>query len=102
MEDMLEFSAEEMPKNWNGMYWQAYKFVVQMVFQEAGFMDIAEGTIDESKRSDSECEEKFNKNQTKIMRLIGTTVPSKILHQIRDKITGTKIWEALYDLFEQG
>ncbi|POM58852.1 LOW QUALITY PROTEIN: Multidrug resistance protein ABC Superfamily [Phytophthora palmivora] len=71
----------------------AYKFVVQIVFQEAGFMDIVEGTIDESNRSDSEREEKFNKNQTKIMRLIGTTV--------RDKITGTEIWEALYDLFEQ-
>ncbi|KAG3108630.1 hypothetical protein PI124_g17938 [Phytophthora idaei] len=47
-----------------------------------------------------ESEEEFDLNQTKIMRIIGMSVPSEILHQIRDKTTGTEMWAALRDLFE--
>jgi hypothetical protein len=73
---------------------------MQMVFREAKRMDIAEGTITRSMLSDAESEEKFDKKQTKIMRLIRMSVPSEILHQIRDKLTGTEMWAPLCDLFE--
>ncbi|EGZ07627.1 hypothetical protein PHYSODRAFT_529436 [Phytophthora sojae] len=100
MADQLKFTSEGVPKNWKGKDWQAYKFAMQMVFREAELMEIVDGTITKETLSDVETEEKFDKKQTKIMRLIGMSVPSEILHQIRDKMTGTEMWEALCDLFE--
>jgi hypothetical protein len=100
MADSLKFTAEGVPKNWKGKDWQAYKFAMQMVFREAELTDIAEGTITRSMLSDAESEGKFDKKQTKIMRLIGMSVPSEILHQIRDRNSGTEMWGALCDLFE--
>jgi hypothetical protein len=79
MADSLKFTAEGVTKNWKGKDWQAYRFAMQMVFCEAELMDIAEGTITRSMLSDAESEEKFDEKQTKIMRLIGMSVPSEIL-----------------------
>ncbi|GMF42036.1 unnamed protein product [Phytophthora fragariaefolia] len=90
MTDSLKITAEGVPKNWRGEDWQAYKFAMQMVFLEAELMDIVERTITKSMLLDAEGEEKFDKKQIKIMRLIGMSVPSEILQQIRDKTRGTE------------
>ncbi|KAK1930712.1 hypothetical protein P3T76_013669 [Phytophthora citrophthora] len=100
MADTMKFTADGVPKNWNGKDWQAYKFAMQMVFREMDLSDAVEGTITRSMLSNADAEAKFDKNQTKIMRLIGMSVPSEILHQIRDRTTGTEMWGALCDLFE--
>ncbi|KAG2939029.1 hypothetical protein PC115_g3349 [Phytophthora cactorum] len=34
------------------------------------------------------------------MRMVGTSVPPDISHQIRDKTTGSEMWKALCDLYE--
>ncbi|KAK1946165.1 Retrovirus-related Pol polyprotein from transposon TNT 1-94 [Phytophthora citrophthora] len=100
MADAMKFTADGVPKNWNGKDWQAYKFAMQMVFREMDLSDVVEGTITRSMLSNADAEAKFDKNQTKIMRLIGMSVTSEILHQIRDRTTGTEMWDALCDLFE--
>ncbi|OWZ08280.1 Multidrug resistance protein ABC transporter [Phytophthora megakarya] len=88
MADMMKFTADGVPKNWKGKDWQAYKSAMQMVFREMDLMDIVGGTITRSMLSCAENED-FDRKQTKITRLIGMSVPSEILHQIRDKTTGT-------------
>lgn len=42
----------------------------------------------------------WDKKQVKAMRMIGTTVPPKILKQINTMTTGPEMWEALCDLYE--
>ncbi|ETO63926.1 hypothetical protein F444_18445, partial [Phytophthora nicotianae P1976] len=96
----LKYTTEGVPKNWDGKDWPTYKWAMSTVFQEKKLTDIVEGTITRSMLSDAHAEEEFDHNQTKILRLVGTSVPPDILHQIRDKTTGTEMWNALCDLYE--
>ncbi|KAG3059688.1 hypothetical protein PI124_g23013 [Phytophthora idaei] len=96
----LKYTTEGVPKNWDGKYWPTYKWAMNTVFREMKLTDIVEGTITRSMLSSAESEEEFDHNQMKILRLVGTSVPPDILHQIRDKTTGSEMWRALCDLYE--
>ncbi|EGZ18024.1 hypothetical protein PHYSODRAFT_255647 [Phytophthora sojae] len=90
----MKYTAEGIPKNWDGKDWQTYKWAMTAVFGENELLEIVECKGDHDKEAD------FTKKQNKIMRMIGTSVPSEILHQIWDKDTGSDMWDALCDLFE--
>ncbi|KAG3086651.1 hypothetical protein PC128_g4176 [Phytophthora cactorum] len=100
MTQPLKYTAEGIPKNWDGKDWATYKWAMNTVFREKKLTDIVEGTMTRSMLSSSEREEEFDLNQMKIMRMVGTSVPPDILHQIRDKTTGSEMWKALCDLYE--
>ncbi|KAG3084391.1 hypothetical protein PI124_g18671 [Phytophthora idaei] len=100
MTQPLKYTTEKIPKNWDGKDWATYKWAMNTVFREKKLTDIVEGTMTRSVLSSSECEEEFDLNQMKIMRMVGTSVPPDILHQIRDKTTGSEMWKALCDLYE--
>ncbi|KAG3065022.1 hypothetical protein PI124_g22313 [Phytophthora idaei] len=100
MTQRLKYTAEGIPKNWDGKDWATYKWAMNTVFRENKLTDTVEGTMTRSMLSSSEREEEFDLNQRKIMRMVGTSVPPDILHQIRDKTTGSEMWKALCDLYE--
>uniref|UniRef100_H3GP40 Integrase catalytic domain-containing protein n=1 Tax=Phytophthora ramorum TaxID=164328 RepID=H3GP40_PHYRM len=96
----LKYTAEEIPKNWDGRDWQTYKWAMKTVFQEKKLIEIVEGSMVKSGLSTAEKKEEFDAKQTQIMRMVGTSVPPDTLHQIRDKTTGTEMWSALCELYE--
>ncbi|OWZ06828.1 LOW QUALITY PROTEIN: Multidrug resistance protein ABC transporter [Phytophthora megakarya] len=89
-----------MPKNWQGKDWPTYKWAMMNVFKENDLKTIADDTLTKSMLSTASAEdqEKFEKNQIKIMRMIG--LPPEVLQQIRDKETGSEMWADLCNLFE--
>ncbi|KAL4162849.1 hypothetical protein PRNP1_003381 [Phytophthora ramorum] len=90
----LKYTAEGIPKNWDGKDWQTYKWAMRAVFRENDLLDIVERKAKQDETAD------VTKEQNKIMRMIGMSVPPEILHQIRDKDTGSDMWGDLCDLFE--
>ncbi|KAE9033053.1 hypothetical protein PR001_g10331 [Phytophthora rubi] len=96
----LKYTADGIPKNWDGRDWQTYKWAMKTVFQEKKLTEIVGGSIVKSGLSTAEKKEEFDGKQTQIMRMVGTSVPPDTLHQIRDKTTGTEMWGALCELYE--
>ncbi|POM71150.1 LOW QUALITY PROTEIN: Multidrug resistance protein ABC Superfamily [Phytophthora palmivora] len=96
----LKYTNEGIPKNWDGRDWQTHKWAIKIVFREKGLEDIAEGKLQKAALSDAETEDEFDQKETKIlhMEILGTSVPPELLHQIRDKTTGSEM-AALCDLF---
>ncbi|KAK1928507.1 Retrovirus-related Pol polyprotein from transposon TNT 1-94 [Phytophthora citrophthora] len=72
------------------------------VFKENDLKTIADGTLTKAMLSTASAEdqEKFEKKQIKIMRMIGMSVPPEVLQQIRDKETRSEMWAELCNLFE--
>ncbi|ETN20473.1 hypothetical protein PPTG_03470 [Phytophthora nicotianae INRA-310] len=98
----LKYSSEGVLKNWNGKDWQTYKWALMHVFKEQDLKDIAVGDLTKAMLTTASAEKKeeFEKKQLKIMRLIGTSVPADVLHQIRDKKAGSEMWSELCNLYE--
>ncbi|OWY98943.1 Multidrug resistance protein ABC transporter [Phytophthora megakarya] len=96
----LKYMNEGIPKNCDGRDWQTYKWAMEIVFKEKGLEAIAEGKLQKAALSDAKNEDEFDQKEMKIMRMVGTSVPPEILHQIRDNTTGSGMWASLCDLFE--
>ncbi|KAE8991155.1 hypothetical protein PR003_g22816 [Phytophthora rubi] len=50
----LKYTAEGIPKTWDGKDWQIYKWEMKTVFQEKKLTDIVDGLIDRSSLSSAE------------------------------------------------
>ncbi|POM78428.1 Multidrug resistance protein ABC Superfamily [Phytophthora palmivora] len=87
MSKPMKYTSEGVPKNWQGKDWPTYKWAMINVFKENDLKTIADGTLTKAMLSTASAEdqEKFEKKQIKIMRMIGTSVPPEVLQQIRDK-----------------
>ena len=73
---------------------------MRTVFREHDLLDIVEGKIKRVELSVAEKIEEFDNKQVKTMRMIGTTVPARILNQLEDLTTGSEMWDALWEGYE--
>ncbi|KAE8882304.1 hypothetical protein PF005_g20992 [Phytophthora fragariae] len=93
--------TEGLPDGWDGKDWRRYKWTMRTIFREHDLLDIAEGKIKREGLSSEESEANFDKKQFKVMRMIGTTIPSHRLQQIDQYETGTEMWAALCEIYEK-
>jgi hypothetical protein len=100
MSEQMKHTSDGLPKNWDGKDWQTYKWTMKTVFMEHDLLDIVDGTIKYASLTTNQGQEDWRKKQIKSMRMIGTTVPAKILKQINDKQTGPDMWNALCEIYE--
>lgn len=100
MAERLKYNNDGVPKNWDGKDWYTYKWAMEAVFGEKQLTDIVSGKIERDKLCTEEGKADFDLKQKQIRRMIGTSVPPEILQQIKDMASGTDIWAALVDLFE--
>ncbi|KAJ0392117.1 hypothetical protein P43SY_009214 [Pythium insidiosum] len=94
-----KYNNEGIPKNWDGKDWLQYKWIMKNVFEEQDLWMHVNGSIKRESLSRNETEEDFDKKQLKIKRMIGMSVPSKILKQISTAATGAAMWEALCEVY---
>ncbi|KAK1946628.1 hypothetical protein P3T76_002180 [Phytophthora citrophthora] len=73
---------------------------MRTVFKEQDLLNIVDRQLTKSMLSTEETEADVDKKQTNILRMIGTSVPPEILHQIRTAEVGSDMWDAMCDLFE--
>ncbi|KAG3176137.1 hypothetical protein C6341_g9144 [Phytophthora cactorum] len=73
---------------------------MEAVVSEKGKLRIADGTSKRETLSTAEGTAMFDQMQLQIRRMVGTSVPPDILQQVTDKKTGTEIWLAVVDLFD--
>ncbi|DAZ92434.1 TPA: hypothetical protein N0F65_000218 [Lagenidium giganteum] len=92
--------TEGLPYGWDGKDWRTYKWKMCTIFREHGLIDIVEK---KALRKDVPEERRpaFDKREVKIMRMIGTTVPTDKLQQIDMYETGSDMWAALCELYEK-
>ncbi|GMF24339.1 unnamed protein product [Phytophthora fragariaefolia] len=83
--------TEGLPYGWDGKDWRRYKWTMRTIFREHDLLDFAEGKLKCEGLSSEESEANFDKKQFKVMRMIGTTVPSHRPQQIDQYETGTEI-----------
>ncbi|OWY95494.1 Multidrug resistance protein ABC transporter [Phytophthora megakarya] len=95
----MKYTSEGIPKNW-GKDWQTYKWAMRTVFKEQYLLKIIDRQLTKLMLSTEETEAAFDKKQIKILRMIVTSVPPDIFHQIRTAKVGSDMWDALCDLFE--
>ncbi|DAZ98944.1 TPA: hypothetical protein N0F65_001383 [Lagenidium giganteum] len=91
---------EGLPYGWDGKDWRTYKWKMRTIFREHGLIDIVEK---KALRKDVPEERRpaFDKREVKIMRMIGTTVPTDKLQQIDMYEAGSDLWAALCELYEK-
>ncbi|KAK1943422.1 hypothetical protein P3T76_004818 [Phytophthora citrophthora] len=96
-----ESKVEGLPYGWDGKDWRRYKWTMRTIFREHDLLDIAEGKIKREGLTSEESEAIFDKKQFKIMRMIGTTIPSHRLQQVDQYESGTEMWAALCEIYEK-
>ncbi|KAE9000509.1 hypothetical protein PR002_g18170 [Phytophthora rubi] len=96
-----ETKTEGLPHGWDGKDWRRYKWIMRTIFREHDLLEIAEGKLTRAELTSQESEAAFDKKQCKIMRMIGTTLPSNRLQQVDHHETGTEMWAALCELYEK-
>ncbi|KAE9107166.1 hypothetical protein PF005_g10736 [Phytophthora fragariae] len=96
-----ETKTEGLPYGWDGKDWRRYKWIMRTIFREHDLLEIAEGKLTRAELTSQESEAAFDKKQCKIMRMIGTTLPSNRLQQVDHHETGTEMWAALCELYEK-
>ncbi|KAE9215240.1 hypothetical protein PF002_g17430 [Phytophthora fragariae] len=89
MAEPLKYTSEGVPKNWNGKDWQQYKWAMMIVFRKKKLVEIVEGSITRPSLTSAEAEDDFDEMQLAIMQIIEMSLPADIVHQVRDKTTGT-------------
>ncbi|KAJ0394508.1 hypothetical protein ATCC90586_007837 [Pythium insidiosum] len=99
-DELSLYNNEGIPKNWDGKDWLQYKWIMKNLFEEQDLWMHVNGSIKRESLSRNETEEDFDKKQLKIKRMIGMSVPSKILKQISTAATGAAMWEALCEVYE--
>uniref|UniRef100_A0AAV1TU06 Uncharacterized protein n=1 Tax=Peronospora matthiolae TaxID=2874970 RepID=A0AAV1TU06_9STRA len=99
---IMKYTSEGVPKNWDGKDWQTYKWGMTTVFKENDLRAIAVGSTTKEMLATARAQkqEEFEKKHVKIMQMIGMSLPSEVLQQIRDKKTGLDMWEKLCNLYE--
>ncbi|GMF44408.1 unnamed protein product [Phytophthora fragariaefolia] len=71
------------------------------IFREHDLLEIAKVKLTRAELTNQESEAAFDKKQCRIMRVIGTTLPSNRLQQVDHHETGTEMWTALCVLYEK-
>lgn len=96
-----ESKTEGLPYGWNGKDWRRYKWTVRTIFREHDLLDIAEGKLKRDGLISEKSEARFDNQQFKIMRMIGTTLPPDRLQQADQYEAGTKMWAALCEIYKK-
>lgn len=81
--------------------WRQRKWELRTAFREHGVLDIADGVFKNDQLTTADGKLAFDRQQCKIMRMIGAAIPKHRLQQIDHLDTGTEMWQAICEIYER-